>query len=83
MSSEAHLQIICAWCTATRILQINFLDHVIVGQAMVGAAGFLQFPGNRPFGVRRGEGGQEMMLFEPLHTPKHLASGKPLVKYEV
>jgi DNA repair protein RadC len=41
--SEADLQITKRLVSAARILQINFLDHVIVGQAMVGGRGFFSF----------------------------------------
>ena len=32
-----------------RILQINFLDHVIVGQAMAGRRGYFSFQESRTF----------------------------------
>jgi DNA repair protein RadC len=41
--SEADLQLTERLVSAARILQINFLDHVIVGQAMVGGKGFFSF----------------------------------------
>jgi DNA repair protein RadC len=41
--SESDLQITNRVASAAQILQINFLDHVIVGQAMVGGRGFFSF----------------------------------------
>jgi DNA repair protein RadC len=41
--SEADLQITKRVAAAAQILQIHFLDHVIVGQAMVGRRGFFSF----------------------------------------
>jgi DNA repair protein RadC len=41
--SEADLQLTKRVSAAAQILQINFLDHVIVGQAMVGGRGFFSF----------------------------------------
>jgi len=41
--SEADLQLTKCVVAAARILQINFLDHVIVGQAVVGGQGFFSF----------------------------------------
>ena len=41
--SEADLQITKRVAAAAQILQIKFLDHVIVGQAMVGGRGFFSF----------------------------------------
>ena len=42
-SSEADLQITKRVAAAAQILQINFLDRVIVGQAMVVGHGFFSF----------------------------------------
>jgi DNA repair protein RadC len=41
--SEADLQLTKRVAAASQILQIHFLDHVIVGQAMVGGQGFFSF----------------------------------------
>jgi len=41
--SEADLQLTERLVSAAGILQINFLDHVIVGQAMGGGKGFFSF----------------------------------------
>ena len=41
--SEVDLQITKRVAAAAQILQIHFLDHVIVGQAMVGRRGFFSF----------------------------------------
>ena len=41
--SEADLQLTKRVAAAAQILQIHFLDHVIVGQAMVGGRGFFSF----------------------------------------
>jgi DNA repair protein RadC len=41
--SEADLQITKRVAAAAQILQIHFLDHVIVGQAMVAGRGFFSF----------------------------------------
>jgi hypothetical protein len=44
--SEADLRITKRVASGARILQINFLDHVIVGQAVAGRLGYFQFPGS-------------------------------------
>jgi DNA repair protein RadC len=41
--SEADLQLTKRVAEAAQILQINFLDHVIVGQAMGCGQGFFSF----------------------------------------
>jgi DNA repair protein RadC len=41
--SEADLQLTKRLVSAAGILQINFLDHVIVGQAMSGGKSFFSF----------------------------------------
>jgi DNA repair protein RadC len=41
--SEADLQLTKRLVSAAGILQINFLDHVIVGQAMGGGKSFFSF----------------------------------------
>jgi DNA repair protein RadC len=41
--SEADLQLTKRVTAAAQILRIHFLDHVIVGQAMVGGRGFFSF----------------------------------------
>jgi DNA repair protein RadC len=41
--SEGDLQITKRVASAAQILQIHFLDHVIVGQAMFGGRGFFSF----------------------------------------
>ena len=45
--SEADLQITKRVAAAAQILQIHFLDHVIVGQAMAGGRGFFSFQETR------------------------------------
>ena len=41
--SKADLQITKRVAAAAQILQINFLDHVIVGQGMYGSSGYFSF----------------------------------------
>jgi DNA repair protein RadC len=41
--SEADLQLTKRLASGAQILQIHFLDHVIVGHAMVGGRGFFSF----------------------------------------
>ena len=48
--SDADLRLTKRIASGARILQIKFLDHVIVGQALAGRPpGLLQFPGSRTF----------------------------------
>jgi DNA repair protein RadC len=41
--SDADLRLTQRIASGARILQINFLDHVIVGQAIAGQSGYFSF----------------------------------------
>jgi len=50
--SETDMNLTKRIAAGARILQINFLDHVIVGQAMAGRRGYFSFQESRTFVTR-------------------------------